>query len=107
MEHTLEVMKMTKVKTNENVVWIGKKPFMNYVTAVVIQLKSENTDKVSIKARGNLICKAVDVAEMVRKRFLKDEVELEKVNIDSEERVNKYGKNVRVSVIEIILKRKK
>ena len=92
---------------NENVVLIGKKPFMNYVTAVVIQLKSENTDKVAIRARGKYICKAVDVAEMVRKRFLKDEVELDSINIDSEERENTQGKKVRVSVIEIVLRKKK
>ena len=94
-------------QTNDNTVLIGKKPFMNYVTAVVIQLKSENTDKVAIRARGKYICKAVDVAEMVRKRFLKDEVELESVNIDSEEKENNQGKKVRVSVIEIVLKKKK
>jgi len=92
---------------NDNTVLIGKKPFMNYVTAVVLQLKSENVDKVSIKARGKYICKAVDVAEMVRKRFLKEEVELENINIDSEERENNQGKKVRISVIEIVLKKKK
>jgi DNA-binding protein len=92
---------------NDNVVLIGKKPFMNYVTAVVLQLKSENVDKVSIKARGKYICKAVDVAEMVRKRFLKDEVDVESINIDSEEKENNQGKRVRISVIEIVLKKKK
>ncbi|HIQ50530.1 MAG TPA: DNA-binding protein Alba [Nautiliaceae bacterium] len=92
---------------NDNTVLIGKKPFMNYVTAVVLQLKSENVDKVSIKARGKYICKAVDVAEMVRKRFLKDEVELDNINVDSEEKENNQGKRVRISVIEITLKKKK
>ena len=71
-------------------VYVGKKPFMNYVTAVVMQF-TQGANEVVIKARGRNISRAVDVAEMVRKRFLKDEVELEKVNIDSEEKENNQG----------------
>ncbi len=91
---------------SESTVLIGKKPFMNYVTAVVIQFKTEGVEKVIIKARGRYITKAVDVAEVVRKRFLKDEVEIENIKIDSEEKVNNKGKQVRISNIEIILKKK-
>jgi DNA-binding protein len=91
---------------SESAVLVGKKPFMNYVTAVVIQFKTEGVDKVSIRARGKYISKAVDVAEIVRNRFLKDEVELESVKIDSEEKVNNKGKQVRISNIEIVLKKK-
>ena len=91
---------------SESAVLVGKKPFMNYVTAVVIQFKTEGVDKVAIRARGKYISKAVDVAEIVRKRFLKDEIELENVKIDSEERVNNKGKQVRISNIEIVLKKK-
>jgi len=91
---------------SESSVLIGKKPFMNYVTAVVIQFKTEGVDRVIIRARGRFISKAVDVAEMVRKRFLKEEVELEKINIDSEEKENNQGKIVRISNIEIVLRKK-
>lgn len=54
----------------DNVVLIGKKPVMNYVVAVLTQLTSN--DEVIIKARGKAINKAVDVAEMIRNRFIKD-----------------------------------
>ncbi|MBW3016896.1 RNA-binding protein, partial [Candidatus Woesearchaeota archaeon] len=61
---------------------------------------------VIIKARGKFISKAVDIAEVALKRFLKDEIELKEIKIDSEEFNNKEGKDIRVSVIEIILKKK-
>ena len=54
----------------DNVVLIGRKPVMNYVVAVLTQLTSNN--EVIIKARGKTINKAVDVAEMIRNRFIKD-----------------------------------
>ncbi len=41
---------------------------MNYVLAVLTQFNSGATE-VSIKARGRAISRAVDVAEIVRKRF--------------------------------------
>ena len=59
-------------KENDNVVFIGNKPFMNYITSVVIQFTSKNRDEVIVKARGKWISRAVDVVERVRKRFLKD-----------------------------------
>jgi len=53
----------------ENTVYIGKKPTMNYVLAVVSQVNS-GSDNVCIKARGRAISRAVDVAEIVRNRFV-------------------------------------
>ena len=66
----------------------------------------EFSKKVVIKARGKFIYRAVDVAEVVRKRFLSEQVELKGVEIDSEEFKNKEGKQVRVSTIEITLAKK-
>ncbi|NPA74754.1 MAG: DNA-binding protein Alba [Euryarchaeota archaeon] len=53
----------------ENVVFVGKKPTMNYVLAVVTQFNN-GADLVILKARGRAISKAVDVAEIVRNRFV-------------------------------------
>ena len=50
---------------SKNTVLIGKKPTMNYVLAVVTQFNN-GADSVKIRARGNAISKAVDVAEIVR-----------------------------------------
>lgn len=93
-------------KDNDHSVFIGNKPFMNYVTGVVMQFTTKNAKEVILKARGKFINRAVDVAEIVRKRFLEDQVTLKEINIDSEEFENKEGRQVRVSTIEITLAKK-
>lgn len=94
-------------KTNEHIIYIGNKPFMNYVTGVVMQFTSMNAKEVTIKARGKFISRAVDVAEVITKRFLKDHgVVIKDIKIDSEEFENKEGKKVNVSTIDIVLGKK-
>ncbi|MFH1683032.1 MAG: DNA-binding protein Alba [Candidatus Woesearchaeota archaeon] len=87
----------------DNSVFIGNKPFMNYVTAVVMQFTTKGTPEVIVKARGKFISRAVDVAEVSAKRFLDNTVEVKDIKIDSEEFTNKEGREVRVSNIEITL----
>ena len=94
-------------KQNSNIVFIGTKPFMNYVTSVVIQFTTKNQKEVIIKARGKFINRAVDVTEVARKRFLEDKnIDVEDIKINSEEFENKEGKKVNVSTIEIVLVKK-
>ncbi|MCX8146955.1 MAG: DNA-binding protein Alba [Candidatus Woesearchaeota archaeon] len=90
----------------DNSVFIGNKPFMNYVTSVVMQFTTKNVPEVIIKARGKFISRAVDVAEVASKRFLENTVGINDIKIDSEEFENKEGKRVRVSTIEITLRKK-
>ncbi len=91
-------------KTDENTVFIGGKPFMNYVTGVVMQFTSKGAKEVTVKARGKFISRAVDVAEVITKRFLKEQnITVKKIQIDSEEFENKEGKKVNVSTIDIVL----
>jgi len=88
----------------DNVIYIGEKPFMNYITGVVTQFKTKNQKEVIIRARGKFISRAVDVAEFSVKRFLKEEnIKITGVKIDSEEFENKEGKKVNVSTIDITL----
>ncbi|MCE7698735.1 MAG: DNA-binding protein Alba [Methanobacterium paludis] len=87
--------------SEENVVYIGNKPVMNYVLAVVTQMNS-GIPEVMLKARGRAISRAVDVAEIVRNRFITD-LELGNINISTEEMTNKEGSNSNVSAIEIQL----
>lgn len=89
----------------DNVIYVGNKPFMNYVSGVVIQFTTKNASEVIIKARGKYVGRAVDIAEMSSKKFLKDIVHVKDVNIDSEEFSTEEGKNIRVSSIEIKLKK--
>ncbi len=90
----------------DNTVFIGNKPFMNYVTGVVMQFTTKNAEEVIVKARGKFISRAVDVAEVAAKRFLEGNVGIKDIKIDSEEFQNKEGKDVRVSTIEIFLSKK-
>jgi len=90
----------------DNIIFVGGKPFMNYVTSIVMQFNTHNQNEVIIKARGKFISKAVDAIEVAKKRFLKDtKTETKNVKIDSEEFENKEGKKVNVSIIEITLKK--
>lgn len=90
---------------DRNTVFVGSKPFMNYVTAVVMQFTTQNSGEVNIKSRGKFISKAVDVAEVVRRRFLSGQIGIHNVGINSESFVNKEGRQVSVSTIDIALKR--
>ena len=81
-------------------IYIGAKPTMSYVFQVVAQLNS-GTDPVVVKARGNAIAKAVDVVEVVRRRFLEGHVDLGRVTLDTERLVNREGREANVSSIAI------
>ncbi|MBI2659387.1 DNA-binding protein Alba [Candidatus Woesearchaeota archaeon] len=88
---------------NDNSIFIGGKPFMNYVTGVVMQFTTKNADDVIIKARGKFISRAVDVAEVAAKRFLDNAVAIKDIKVDSEGFRSNEGRDVRVSTIEITL----
>lgn len=91
---------------SDNSILIGNKPFMNYVTGVVMQFTSKNVSEVVVKARGKFISRAVDVAEVASKRFLQSSVEVKNISIGSDDFKNKEGRDVRVSSIEIVLAKK-
>ncbi len=82
-------------------IFIGNKQLMSYVTSVMMQFNS-GAKEISIKARGKYINRAVDVAEVVRNRFLQD-VKVKDIKIGSEEFEGKNGKNIHISTIEIVL----
>jgi len=89
-----------RVKADDNVVFVGKKPTMSYVLAVITQF-SGGLKEIHVKARGRSISRAVDVVEVVRNRFvndLKHEIEIgtEKITGDNNVELN-------VSTIDIKL----
>jgi len=85
---------------DDDVVFVGSKPVMNYVLAVVTQFNS-GAKEVKIMARGRAISRAVDVAEVSRSRFLPD-VAVKSISI-STETLNTEKGETNVSAIEIIL----
>jgi archaea-specific DNA-binding protein len=91
------------IMPEENIVYIGSKPVMNYVLAVVTQMNG-GVSEVALKARGRAISRAVDVAEIVRNRFIPD-MDVETINISTEEIVGNDGVSTNVSTIEIHLRK--
>lgn len=86
----------------ENIIYVGKKPTMNYVLAVVTQFNS-NVDRIVIKARGKAISKAVDIAEITRHKFI-HEAKYSDIKVTTETLQGERGES-NVSSIEITLSR--
>lgn len=84
-----------------NTVYIGKKPAMNYVLAIVTQFNS-GSPEVCVRARGHSISRAVDVAEIVRNRFIPGS-KVRTVQIFTEKLTGEDGRTANVSGIEIFL----
>lgn len=95
--------KVTDKGGKDGVVFIGNKPPMNYVLAVVTQFHS-GSKSVHIKARGRAISRAVDVAEIVRNRFIED-VKTSKIEISTEQIKGENNEEINVSAIDIELKK--
>jgi DNA-binding protein len=91
--------------SENNAVLIGKKPVMNYVLACITLFHS-GAKEVSIKARGKAISRAIDVVEVVRRRFLPD-VKVAKIGIGTDQIPPQEEGNTltNVSTIEITLQR--
>ncbi len=86
---------------SENTVLIGRKPVMNYVIACLTFFNS-NAEKVVVKARGRAISRAVDTVELLRRAFVKN-VEIENIEIGTEEITREDNRRSNVSTIEIAL----
>jgi len=103
-EQTSEKPSEKKADEDDNVIFVGIKPFMNYVTGVVMQFQNKGQKIVLVSARGKFVSKAVDVVEVARRTFLKDEnIKVTDIQISSEQFENKEGKRIYVSSIEIKL----
>ena len=102
-EKTTKKITTEDKRTNENVIYIGKKPSMSYVLAVVTQFNGNGSKEVILKARGRSISTAVDTAEIVRNRFITN-AKIKDIKIDTESITNEEeGRTSNVSSIEISL----
>jgi DNA-binding protein len=86
------------------IVFVGSKTPMDYVLAVMTRLSAGDAKEVVLKARGQAITTAVDVAEITRNRFLKD-LKVSRISIGTEEMPAREGENRArmVSTLEITL----
>jgi len=86
------------------VVFVGRKPAMSYVLAIITSLSASNAKEITLKARGQAITTAVDVVEIARNRFLKN-LKIDKITLGTEELPPREGENRSrmVSTMEITL----
>jgi len=96
----------SKITESSKIVFIGRKPAMSYVLAVITSLSSPEAKEITLKARGQAITTAVDVAEITRSRFLRD-LKVNKIAIGTEQMPPREGENGArmVSTMEITLVR--
>ncbi len=92
---------LTVAEEDDNTVYVGSKPAMSYVLAVVTQF-SEGHETVHVKARGKAISRAVDVAEMVQSKF-EEEADVDDIAIDTDQIETDEGDELNVSSIQIDL----
>ena len=96
----IEREKAAKRGRNDNVIFVGRKPTMAYVLAVMTQF-SDGAKQVHVKARGNSISRAVDVAEVVKNKFMQDLKR--QVDIGTDEVSREDNSKINVSTIDITL----
>ena len=103
---TLQPMtkEVTKMAEKSGIVFIGNKPPMDYVLAVLTKMSSGNSKEVILKARGQAITTAVDVSQIITRRFLKD-LKIGTVAIGTEEMPPREGesRSRMVSTMEITM----
>jgi DNA-binding protein Alba len=88
-----------EITEERNVIFIGTKPIMDYVSATLTQLSTRPT--ITIKARGKRITQAVDVSQMIAKRMDAVGYVISDVRIASELLTSQDGKERKVSNMEI------
>ncbi len=89
---------------SENIVYIGNKPINSYVMACVNQF-NKGDPEIVLKARGRAISRAVDVAEVLKRLFLKDVIVVTNIAINTEEVQNREGRTSNISAMEITIKK--
>lgn len=86
----------------DNIVYIGKKPVMAYVTACLTCMSDRRGDgSIIVAARGMAISRTVDVIEIL-KRFTAYEIEDVKFGTDV---INQDGSDRNISSIHIRIRR--
>ena len=89
-------------ENDRNSVFVGRKPIMNYVLACMT-LFQDGSSEVSIKARGRAVSRAIDVAEIIRRRFLPD-ITVKDVKVGTEQLMSRdTGIPSNVSTIEVVI----
>jgi len=84
-------------------IYVGSKPIMSYVTAIITAL--QRAESVRVLARGRAISSAVDAVEVTKRSFITD-ITVDDVSIGTE-RLGEGDTARNVSTIDITLSRKR
>ncbi|HDI86313.1 MAG TPA: DNA-binding protein Alba [Candidatus Korarchaeota archaeon] len=90
------------MSAEEGIVYVGKKPAINYVMATTLQI-NRGVKKIVLKARGRSISRAVDVAEITRLKYFPGKLKITDIRTGTEEIIDEDGSRRDISVIEIEL----
>ncbi|MAG27169.1 DNA-binding protein [Candidatus Pacearchaeota archaeon] len=99
---TLDLNPGKEQKGENNIVFVGSKPLINYIRSVTIQFKRENSQEVVIKSRGKFISKAVDIAEVARRNLEDLKIAVKDIKINSES-FQTAEKKTNISTMDITL----
>ena len=86
----------------QKIVYVGRKPVMSYVLAIITGFADSNASQIVLRARGRAITTAVDAAEVTRRRFM-NELIASKISIGTEDMTEEGGRTRAVSTMEIVL----
>lgn len=101
--NSVSKQKTEQEKENDNIIFIGEKPIINYIRSISVQLTKNTGKDIIIRSRGRFISKAVDVAEVAKRKFLEKEgARIKDIKISSEE-FEREGKKINVSTMDIII----
>ena len=89
-------------KPNDNVIFIGSKPLVNYIRGVITQFNRNNVSEVIIKSRGKFISKAVDVAEVAKRSLQEKGIKIKEIKVASES-FESEGRKTNISTMDIFL----
>jgi DNA-binding protein len=95
---------LEKATEEQNIVYIGRKPVMTYVLAIITSFTGSDSSEIILRARGRAITTAVDAAEVTRRQFM-HELQVSNITIDTEELPQESGRTRAVSTIDITLTR--
>ena len=100
---TTQTTKQPETSGPRDIIYIGKKPLMAYVTSTLIQLS--NIPCVTIKARGMSIGRAVDVSQIISRKTENAGYSIGNIKLGSEALESQDGRMRNVSTIDIEVKR--
>lgn len=101
-ELSSDLKKEPKAGADDNVIYVGAKPLVNYIKGVITQFQRKGATEVLIKSRGKFISKAVDVAEVAKRSMADMHIQVKSISIASES-FEIDGHKTNISTMEIVL----